>query len=695
MKFLYYLFLLSFLSFFQLAAQHTHDWCYSGEILQQSLANPETRQKVEQSLNEIAQIASQNSLNKTANVRYIPVVVHVVYATEEDNISIAQIEDGIRILNEDFRRLNADTNLTRPIFQGVAADIEIEFRLAKRDPQGNCTDGITRTQSARSLSGTNSVKDLINWDNDRYYNIWVTRNVLNTLREDGGAVLGYSSFPQTGGNFYRNDGTVMRHDEFGSIGTSVADGRTLTHETGHYLALLHPFEDNAGGNVGGCNRGDFCDDTPPVDVRNFGCNLNTNSCSNDNPDLPDQIENYMDYASCMNMFTADQKARMQAVLNSSNLRGNLVSSGNLVFTRILSPPACTPEAIIGVEKQVVCVNEPVQFTDLSEEGEPNNWTWSFPGGNPASSSAENPTVSYSNPGVYNVNLTVGNSAGSDNTSYQGFIHVKNSANPAYNKLWVESFENGNQIPSDVTVIDGVDNNTFEVFTGAGSHGNQSLKLQAINDRPGAKDEIISPAINTAGASNLNLFFDYAFARRNNDDADRLEVFVSTDCGDTWIRRRFYTATRLSTGGISNSAFIPNSSQWQTEVINMNAYAGPDPVLIKFVFENGGGNSFYIDNIRLGEGNDVGMNEHLANDLIRIYPNPSEGLIFLERLSAQESEGWTYSILDISGRKQSAGDLHFKADQSKMELNLELKSGIYLLEALSPEGLSFRQKLLID
>lgn len=684
-----FLFIIFLSSFF---ANAQHDWCGSDEILNDQLKNNPNFALNYEEVNKIIsdQAAKQKAEGSASVVRVIPVVFHIIYATEADNISVAQIKDGLRVLNEDFRRLNADTTNTRSLFKGVAADVEVEFRLAGLDPNGNCTDGITRTQSDRSLVGNNNVKNLINWDNDRYYNIWVTRNVLNSTRP-GNVILGYSSFPQIGGQSFRDDGTVMRHDELGTIGTAVSDGRTLTHETGHYLSLLHPFEDNAGGTVGGCFRGDQVGDTPPVDVRNFGCNYSTNSCSNDNPDLPDQIENYMDYSNCVNMFTVGQKARMISVLTNNQLRARLVSSNNLVLTGVNNPPVCVPEPVIEVDQRVICQNTAVQFSASAEEGTPASYSWTFPGGTPASSSQTNPTVSYASPGSYDVILEATNSAGTGRQVDSFLIDVRASDPANYNLLYTQSFE-GNDLPAEISIIDGGlingDGISFELYRSGGSHQSQSLVLRSNPDYLGEFDEIYLPPIATANGNDLNLFFDHAFTIRQNDNTDRLEVFVSQDCGLTWQRRRSYQTNRLITATPTQSDFQPAPSEWTTQTINFSGFVQNEPILIKFVFENGGGNNFYIDNIRFGEGNDVSLAEFEEAHL-ELYPNPSKGQL---NINYQKLEDKTLElrITDLGGRAVFQQTLSAQGD-GHWSFDLDLPQGIYLVE-LTGKGLSWRRKL---
>ncbi len=269
--------------------------------------NPELL-KYEQEANAYA-TSNTNSLNKATAVRYIPVVFHIIHKNGFENISQAQVMDQIRILNEDFRK-KAGTNgglTTNPL----AADMEFEFRLAQYDPNGNKHDGINRVYSTLTDEANNSVKALSYWDSEKYLNIWVV-NTIAAIGVSGGTVLGYAQFPWDRASKPTTDGIVIRADQVGVVGTGDDDqaGRTLTHEIGHWLGLYHTFQ-------GGCSgSGDGVGDTPPVASASSGCNKGRNSCSNDSPNLPDQIENYMDYSdgTCMELFTAGQKSRVQSIV---------------------------------------------------------------------------------------------------------------------------------------------------------------------------------------------------------------------------------------------------------------------------------------------------------------------------------------------------------------------------------------------
>jgi hypothetical protein len=159
----------------------------------------------------------------SVNVKVIPIVFHIIHEYGSENISKEHVLEGLNIINEDFRKLNADTSSIDSAFKGIAADSEIEFRLAQKDPDGNCTNGITRTVSSLTHIADNDVKDLVRWPNDRYLNVWL----VNSIASGAG---GYAYYPGASPDI---DGIVLRSGQFG-IGY-----RSPTHEIGHYLNLPH------------------------------------------------------------------------------------------------------------------------------------------------------------------------------------------------------------------------------------------------------------------------------------------------------------------------------------------------------------------------------------------------------------------------------------------------------------------------
>ncbi len=201
-----------------------------------------------------------------AGITNIPVVVHVVWNTAAQNISDAQIQSQINVLNQDYRMTNPDTVQVPAVWQSNRGDARIQFSLATTDPNGNPTSGITRTQTQVTSfpQAGNPVKFAAQggaaaWPADRYLNIWVCQL--------GGSLLGYAQFP---GGPAETDGVVILHSAFGTTGTAAAPfdkGRSATHEIGHWLNLFHIWGDDGTG----CGGSDEVADTPNAAGPNYGC----------------------------------------------------------------------------------------------------------------------------------------------------------------------------------------------------------------------------------------------------------------------------------------------------------------------------------------------------------------------------------------------------------------------------------------
>ncbi len=238
----------------------------------------------------------------------IPVVVHVVHRTEQEDVSAAQVRSQIDVLNQDFRATNPDTSTVPAPWQGLVADARIEFRLATVDPAGGRTDGIVRVRTERrSFSAGDDVKRAgkggsAAWPTDAFLNIWVC-----TLRD---GLLGYAQFP---GGPKATDGVVVLNTATGTQGTAAAPfdgGRTLTHEIGHWLNLRHIWGDTLD-----CSGGDRVPDTPNCEGPNMGSpTFPVITCANG--PHGDMFMNYMDYVddAAMCLFTAGQVTRMNACL---------------------------------------------------------------------------------------------------------------------------------------------------------------------------------------------------------------------------------------------------------------------------------------------------------------------------------------------------------------------------------------------
>ena len=307
--------------------------------MQQDPGLEQRMQQIELHTQNVIQQMQSNRID--GNIITIPVVVHVLYRNSTENISEAQIQSQLDVLNEDFRRTNPDADNT----WSQAADTEIQFCMATVDPNGNATTGITRKSTTRQDWGTTddmkkaSQGGVNPWDTSEYLNMWIVPKMTDNI---GRTILGYAQFP---GGSAATDGVVMAYNYFGRVGNVTAPfdgGRTTTHEVGHFLNLRHIWGDSNCGN-------DFVSDTPTHQTSNGGCPTGQVSCGS-----TDMVQNYMDYTddACMNLFTQGQKDRMRAVLDVGGVRRSLALSDKCGGGA--PTPTCTDGVQNGDETGVDC-----------------------------------------------------------------------------------------------------------------------------------------------------------------------------------------------------------------------------------------------------------------------------------------------------------------------------------------------------
>ncbi len=600
------------------------------------------------------------------SIKTIPVVVHVLHIGGSENISDAQIESQITIMNEDFGKI-AGTN-----GDGNGVDTKVRFCLAKIDPDGNCTNGIVRVFSSLTNHQTYEralLKQLSFWDNTKYMNIYLVKSIT-------GGILGYSSFP---GGPPDEDGMVVRSNVFGNIGTASSSlGRTASHEIGHWFGLYHTFNNGCGTDV--CLDGDFVCDTPPQAAPSFNCST-LNTCSNDIPDVDDQKENYMNYTpdACKNMFTNGQKLRIQATLDS--IRTVIWSQINLVATgcdsNYTAPTVCGVSANFVTLTQDICVGNSVHFMDISLNNA-TSWQWTFTGGTPASSTAPNPTITYDSLGSYPVKLVVSDSTTTDSLIINNYITVSTpgigTSLPFY-----EGFDSGIFPPQGI-VINNLDGGiTWELDSAAAVSGNYSIKINnLINTNYGSADEIVLPYFDLTSNTTSDLFmtFDWAYARSDASFSDEMIVLLSTDCGSNFTQVYYRKGNSLTSGPTQTTPFIPDSTQWKSASIPLNSYITEQYVQIKIVNVTDGGNNLYIDNINIGDP-PVGIEDVNGESQFGFYPNPASNEIVLE--FSNDTENRVIKIYNSIGNLLLLQEF---GTESASTLSIKhLPSGIYYLEMM--------------
>lgn len=323
---------------FLLFSQNTAVCGYNLMVEHYQSINPNYKKSIDRAFEEAKAWSENNAYSTNSDsVLRLPVVVHVLYQNDDENISDDIIKSQIDVLNEDFKRMNADTSETRAQFDTIVGRANFEFFLATKDPQGNPSNGITRTSTTVSSyidesalydpysnilhsMKSESTGGISGWPNNKYINIWVCDIRINGIVQ----LLGYATPPNNLPNWEgdpptpaNEDGVVIHYELFGrdavvNMGSPVAFlGRVTTHEMGHYLGLRHVWGD------GPCNDDDGIDDTPLSDSDGQNvCNHSKNTCVDSPYDFHDMVENYMDYSdpACQNSFTKGQMGLIHGVL---------------------------------------------------------------------------------------------------------------------------------------------------------------------------------------------------------------------------------------------------------------------------------------------------------------------------------------------------------------------------------------------
>jgi len=536
-------------------------------------------------------------------------------------------------------------------FEDVVADVGIEFRLASKDPNGNCTTGMTYHQSTLTFNGGENVKDDTYWDNSKYLNIWTVANVAS-------GAAAYAYYP--GSAPTNHEGILCQHDYFGTTGTSSNSNwrrHTMSHEAGHYFNLPHPWgSTNDPSLEENCGTDDGVDDTPNT-IGASGCFSYESQIS---CETLDNVANIMDYTNCAYMFSNGQKQRMIAALNSnSGFRNNLWSEENLEITgtndeQFFSEPYvnCFPIAdfkVVGDAIGALGTNNgfSVSFEDMSYNVPANqiNYEWFFPGANPSSSNLKNPTVTYNTSGQHDVTLIVSNSSGNSELKKENYIVVLDQTTAPF----VENFESLNfpinEVPEEPSwyILDGFTNETNWQRSQEGAfEGEQSIRIRSKNFSAGLeniKQQIYSPEINCSDASHTNdnpfgLYFNVAYAKRlpylnqegNSIIPDKLIVSRKHTNQPFMERATFDVEDLVNNQNTYFNEYLPDFDDWNEKFVNLGSSAGQESVIIKFEFtgrgyllsdtiimtnvgaeyisNNVGGNWLYIDNFRVGNQNDI-------------------------------------------------------------------------------------------
>jgi PKD repeat protein len=699
--------LLSSFLFFALAlSAQNKNACWTDEYAKRQVqANPAVLQAGEMLEQEIQRRIGNGSLYKTQSdfpkTRYvIPCVVHLVHRNDiapSDTLNIIrQVESQFTALFNDYRRVPGTNGW------GAGVDMEIEFTLASKNPQGAPTRGVTFIKNV-DLADLNpdtedtELKRTGVWPRTQYLNIWLVDNIGSNPQEP---TLGYAQFP----NFPPGtDGIVLRRDCFGTVGRvggpSGANnlGRTFTHELGHWLNLFHPFQGGCG-NSSCLNSGDRVCDTPPTIEANFGLGMERqNTCTNDAPDLPDNPRNYMDYLddAGLNYFTEGQKARCIATLETRSLsqRYNLWQESNLRQTGAGKYKA--PIANFSANNLYPCRGSVVTFLDYSRN-EPTQFQWEFPGGSPSTSTEANPKVTYNAPGNYDVKLTVSNLSGQSHTiTKRSFIQV---AGASQTLPFSEGF-GSTAFPPPGWKIENPDSAaslaaltwTWRRLATRGGFGRSQgcatipcFRYSDYNQLDGLR----TPPLDLKNITGARLTFSVAYLPLNYFYAgsraivvgDTLSVLASSDCGATW-------QTLYKKGGIELSKVrrpsnvevnLPENSDWRTDTVRLDGFVGKDQVVLKFEMKNNFGNHIFIDDIVVEQAEPSSIAASILSSPPVVMPNPTrESATLIYNL--QHAAHCAWEVIDMQGRVVARNEKSEFSAPGEYQIDIPLPGqGMYIV-----------------
>lgn len=629
----------------------TPNWCGTMPRLQQQLQNNQTLQNEFHQMLETLQsnqtAQGSRSANATYPVIYIPVVFHIIHNGDAigtgENISEAQCISQLNAMNLHYTAQDVNLVNIPSVFAPAVANTNFQFCLAKFDPSGNPTSGITRHQFANATWDTEddidaTLKPATIWDKNKYLNIWTVR-MGGTLASNG--VLAYATLPYFGAA--NQDGIVARYNTVGTTGSLIAShnlGKTITHEAGHWLGLLHIW-----GMDDGCgDAGDYVNDTPDQGDLNFGCPTFPHISCNNGPN-GDMFMNYMDYTddACSYMFTNGQSDNMHSAVNQ--FRSGILNASTACFynldagllnIKFPNDTICSftfsPVVTLKNEGTTTLTSGKFYFQIDGDAVQIFNWSGSLPSQSTTEVTLPEQQVFLED--IHTLDVTFGNANGQAQDNFSGndsksltFFALHGSAGSTL--PFTETFEN-NFPPANWSVYN--PNNdviTWEQNPSYGSYGNSSRSVWLNNTAYGInpnkkKDAFITDSYDFTNITFPELKFDVAYARYNASRSDSLNLYYSLDCGSNWQKVWSQNGADLATAPDQTTLFTPNHSQWKTVAVPLLSLIGQHKVSFKFENVSGWGNALYIDNINLQSNPSLSV-QPSAKTKLQIFPNPASTL----------------------------------------------------------------------
>jgi hypothetical protein len=616
----------------------------------------------------------------------VPVVFHVVLS-DPGSVSDADIQAQLDTLNHDYAGSNADSSKVPAYFKSLFGRSGIQFCLARRTPDGLPFSGIDRVTTVRSSFSVNNegVKHTAfggvdGWDQDRYLNIWICSL--------SGGILGYSSFPDDDDKSLH--GVVVDYRTIpGGQYSSYNQGKTLTHEIGHFFNLYHIWGDDDGA----CTGTDYVDDTPDQANSSSACagGKRFDACTASGNGI--MYQNYMDYTAddCLVMFTNEQVLRMEAtaatyypqLITSNACQPVLLNENDATLIRVSSPEKriCDNQFIPGivVRNSGLDTLKILNVTATLDGEVIENLAWH-------GSVSYNQTINVSlssvtaSEGNHSLQIKISQPNGktdehdADDTATLAFQYFSPVAKMD------EGFEG--EFPSagwDVANPDG--GTTWKKINGAAASGNGSVMLETFDKSvPGRDDlrlrEIEIPEVDSAFLSFYVAASENMVSAFRSDSPDTLEVLVSTDCGATFTSLYKKSGSALNTStDATGTYFTPAADEWRKDSVNLASYINNGKILIAFRGEASPYNNIYLDNIRLRT---VIINPNLKESGFLVTPNPVKSMLTVQ-FYPPPTDLRSIALYSVTGQKTR--EINTSGNGTFYQIDVaSLPAGTYILTA---------------
>ena len=682
-------------AFFHSYAQRP-DRCGSMDLLRQKFKeHPALKARFEAREKQLKQMVAERIQAGTMGARdqallTVPVVFHIVMSNPSQ-VTDAQIQAQMDTLNKDYAGINGDTVRIPSWFKSLFGVANIQFALAKQTPDGEPSTGIERYTTAHGDFSvfTTDVKHVATgganaWNTNNYLNVWICQL--------SGGYLGLGTFPNDGDS--ANQGVMIDYRSIpGGSYTNYNGGKTLTHEAGHYFNLYHTWGDDNGA----CSGTDYVDDTPNQSDYTSGCPgmvEKLDACTAVSPGV--LYQDYMDYSydNCLVMFTTQQAARMQAAVTlyrsalftSPGLQTPVVNNYDVRLKTIAQPigrictgtfaPAISFRNVGSNTITSLTINVVIDGTFITAY----NWTGSVASLSEASVTLNSITATSGN---HTLQIyTTGPNGQADQRTTNDTLSVSYMYFPPAALPLTESFESSSFPPNGWDIINPDASYTWEK-TSSGKTGNAVMVKNYYYASYGARDYLRLPLVNLNDADSAFISFQVAAATFTTTGTpgnvwDTLQVLISTDCGNTYTSLYQKAGDSLVTAPSTGGFFVPTSSQWRKDSVNLTPYIGQGNVMIAFMNTSENENNIYLDDIHVYKKT---VNPNLKAKGFIVTPNPASQSVAVQ-FYPQPSNLRGIELYSFAGQKVAEVIVANGQARNYYTFNIgHLSAGIYVVRAV--------------